>query len=238
MSTNPHKYTFRTLVEAFKHPPGDASGFISDDFPWSDEALILELLNIRSSLLTSAIDGSQRVSQQPVQILDCVEFEEGDRNECPCELPSGCYWSKSKLPLPKFIKISAVTGMIPNEQQPVFNQILWHLIKYIPSARSNAQRKGKYWTTRDTGGGRHLYLIGDRFLEKGSITGVWENPMEAAAFPRCGKVDKQLLCNPMDTEVYTDSELINVILMQAWAKLLPTRQRAPADKKNNDQANL
>lgn len=238
MSTNPHKYTFRTLVEAFKHPPGDATGFVSDDFPWSDEAIIHELLNIRSSILTSAIDGSQRVSQQPVQILNCIEFEEADRNECPCELPSGCYWSKTKLPIPKYIKISAVNGIVVNEQMPVFNYIMWHLIKYIPSARNIAYRKGKYWTTRDTGGGRHLYLIGDRFLEKGAVTGVWENPMEAAAFPSCGIQDKQKLCNPLDTEVYTDAELINVILMQAWAKLLPTRQQAPTDKKNNDQPNI
>lgn len=236
MSTiNPFKYTFRTLVEAFKHPPGDQSGFISDDFPWSDEALINEMLSIRATILTASLEANKKVSQQPVQILGCVEIEEADRNECPCALPSGCYWSKTKSVIPKYIKLTAVTGVVANGEMPWFNPVLWPSIKFIPSARNEFQRKGRYWTTRDTGGGRYLYTIGDRDLEKIAITGIFENPMEAAAYPNCGIQDEQALCSPLDTEVYTDSELINQVLQMTWAKLLPARQTAATDIKNNDK---
>lgn len=234
----PHKYTFRTLVEKFKHVPGDGSGYLSDDFAWSDEAIIKDLLEIRASTIDDYLSIGKNLSDQVIQVLPCVEVEEHDRNECPCFIPSGCYWLKTKLPIPKFIKITSVTGIVANADMPRFSPIKWDRIQYIPNHRIASVKNGLYWTTRDSGEGRYLYLYGNRDLEKIAVSGIWENPMEAAAFPNCGIVDKEALCNPLDVEVFTDIKLLDRIMQTAWSKLLPVRQTAPVDIKNNDNPKL
>lgn len=238
MAKNAHTETHRLFIERFKHPSGDASGYISDDFSWSDEYIIRELLSRRSSLIKARIDAGKEISDQVVQTLNCVEVEEHDRNDCPCMPPSGCYWMRSKVELPKFIKISSVTGAVTNTQMPTYTYKRWDMLKYIPTDRIPSVRNGKYWTTRDSGGGRFLYLYGDRFIESVTVSGIWENPMEAAAFPSCGVQNKEALCNPFDVPIYTDDNLKTAILQLAWQELLPVRQTAPEDRKNNDNSKL
>lgn len=236
--SNVHTETHRLLIEEFKHPPGDVSGYLSDDFSWSDEAIIRYLLDKRTELIKAALSTGKGVSDQVVQPLPCVEVEEHDRNDCPCMPPSGCYWLRTKTEIPKYIKISSVTGVTTSKQMPRFSYKRWDTLQYVPTDRIPSVRNGRYWTTKDFGSGRYLYLYGDQFIETITISGIWENPMEAAAFPVCGVQNKEALCNPLDVNIFTDGDLKTNILKLAWQELLPVRQIAQEDRKNNDNSKL
>lgn len=225
----------RKLIARFKDPIGDVSGFISDDNSWSDEFIVREYLSTRAAAVKNFIKVGESVSDQVVQVLDCVEVKEEDRSQCPCNIPSECYWLKTKVELPKFIKIVSVTGTVIHGESPRFNYIKWDEIQYIPKHRIGAVRNGLYWTTRDSGDGRHLYLYGNRDLEQVAVGGIWEDPMEAAAYPRCGVIDENRICNPLDTDLYTDENLVELVLQQMTSRLVPAKQAAPTDQVNNDK---
>ena len=224
----------RQLIARFKDPIGDTNGFISDDNSWSDEYIVREWLSARTEAVKAFLKAGETLSDQLVQPLGCVEVVDKDRNECPCEIPSHCYWLKSKSQIPKYIRITSLTGIVVNGESPRFTYIKWDAIQYIIKHKIASVRNGLYWTTRDIGDGRYLYLFGNRDLEKVAVGGIWEDPMEAAAYPSCGKVNENKLCNPLDTDIYTDENLVKIILEQMHNRLIPVKQTAPTDQGNND----
>lgn len=236
MSIRDDKYTHRHFVEQFKHYPIDREGYVVDELPFSNKSILRIGQEIRSSLVRSALKSGQDLTDFMVQVLGCVELEEVDRNECPCAPASGCYWLKTKIPIPEFIEMISVTGVVANKENPRFTYLKWDRFQYIPTARSRATREGRYWTlkyTSDTSG-PYLYLYGDRFLETLSLAAIFEDPILAATYPSCGTIDENALCNPLDVGFYTDSWMREQILSAAWQKLIPVRQAAGADVINND----
>jgi hypothetical protein len=233
-----YDYTHRAIVEKFKHNAVDQSGFVSDDDTWSDEFLIKEFLDLRTLLTKQYLAAGKSCSTKMVQTLGCVKVTEEDRSTCPCSIPSGCYWLKSEKPIPSFIKILSVTSTIVHGDMLRFSPIGWDKLQYIPNSRSNFAKKGKYWTTRDTGNGTFLYLYGDRDLQEIQVTGIFENPMEVAVYPSCGLVDKKALCNPLDVDFHTDRELVTQILDSAYQRLIAVRSSAKEDVKNNDSSRI
>lgn len=238
MAENNHNYTHRSLIEKFKHNAADQSGFITDDDTWSDEFLIREFLDLRTLLTKELISAGKTVSTHMMQTLGCVKVKEEDRSSCPCSVPSGCYWLRSEKPIPSFIKLSSVSSTIVHGDMIRFSPIFWDKLQYIPNSRSNFAKKSKYWTTRDTGEGTYLYLYGDRDLEEVQVTGIFENPMEVAMYPSCGKVDEKALCFPLDVNFHTDRDMVPKIMELAYQKLISVRSSAKEDIKNNDNSRV
>lgn len=228
-------YTHRHALEAFKHLALDQTGYSTDELPWSNKYIIYKMLEIRATEMEIALEAGIGISEFSLQTLGCLPVSEMDRSECPCAPASGCYWLKSEVPLPRPIRILSVTGVVANTDNPRFTFIKWDRFQYIPTSRSASTRNGRYWTIRDKGAeGAYLYLYGDRDLEMVTITGVWENPMEVEAFPSCGEVDLQSKCNPLDVDFYTDAAMRDRIIDLTVQKLIPVRQAAMADLKNDD----
>lgn len=228
-------FTHRDAVETFKHPPGDVTGYIPDDSVWSDKFILQNLQEIRSAAMKDILNTGDSISEFCFQTLGCVELVEVDRNECPCAPASGCYWLKTKRSIPTPIRVVSITGVVAQGENPRFSQIEWDKFQYIPKARIESMRNGKFWAMKNTHDKEfHIYLYGDRFLEQVSITALFENPIHAAQFESCGVVDIEAKCNPMDVGYYTDAWIRDIVMRTAWQKLLPVRQAAPADQLNND----
>lgn len=206
-----HVVTIRDAISQFKHWVVTPDGKLSDDHPFSNRAIADHLLQTRSSVLQAAMDSGMRLSKENEQVLDCVSLQKVDQAECPCLPPSGCVWLRTIEPIPSDILIRAVTGVVTSGDNPRFEYIEWDQFQYIPTARMKSVREGKYYTLRDTGEGLHMYLY-EQNLEAISISGVWYNPMEAAAYPRCGTRDQQAVCNPLDVKFHTDSKFISRII--------------------------
>lgn len=227
-------YTHRMAVESWKHFAIDQSGYISDENPYSNRALLMKLQEHRATFIKTALERGKELSEFMIQTLACVDMEEMDRNECPCAPASGCYWLKSKCELPKAIKLRSVTGIVASGSNPRFNEIKWDRFQYIPKARNTAMKNGRYYTVRDTGNGPYLYLYGDRFLETVSISGFFEDPIAAASFSSCGEPNLEAFCNPLDVDMYTDPWVRDIILPSMWQQLLPVRAGAGRDVINDD----
>lgn len=228
-------YTHRHAIEQWKHYPVDSSGYVVDESQFSNKSIIRNILEVRAVETKAAIDRGDDVSDFMVQVLPCVEVEELDRNECPCAPASGCYWLRTKAEIPRYIKMISVTGIVANKENPRFTYIKWDKFQYIPIARNKSMRHGRYWTIRDSGGdGPYILLYGDRDLEVIAISAIWEDPMCAEAYPKCGTVDLEAKCNPLDIDFYTDAWLRDIIISRTWQKLLPVRQTAPFDGQNDD----
>lgn len=227
-------YTHRHALEDWKHYAVDQSGYVSDENPYSAKAIIRTLQEVRSGEVIAALNIGREITEFMVQTLPCVEVEEMDRNECPCAPASGCYWMKTKIAIPKYIRAISVTGIVANGDNPRFSFIKWDRFQYIPESRNLTMRNGMYWSIRDTNEGPYLYLYGNRFIETISISAIWEDPMEVAAFPSCGEVNMEAYCNPLDVNFHTDAWLRDIIISKAWQKLLSVRQAAILDAQNDD----
>lgn len=229
-------FTYRHAVEKFKHYSADQTGYVSDDSPFSDKEIVQSLNEIRSTEVRTFLAQGVEISETMVQTLGCVNVIEVDRSECACAPASGCYWLKATTVLPKYLKVISVTGLVANGDNPRFTFIKWDRFQWIPESRNSTMRNGLYWTVKDTGDGPHIYLYGNRFLKAISISAIWENPIEAAAFPSCGKENIEAICNPLDVPFYTDLVMVDTIVPKAWQKLLPVKASAGVDAMNDDKS--
>jgi len=150
-----------------------------------------------------ALAAGRYITEHTVQILPCVEVVLVDRNECPCAPESGCMWLKTKVKIPRPIRIISVNDIIAQDS---FSFLKWDRFKYIKHSRVNSLKKRRYYTMRDSGEGTFLYVYNDDFLESISISAIFEDPMDAAAYPKCGKRDIEAVCNPMDVDLYLDGK--------------------------------
>lgn len=233
-------YSHRMAVEYFKHQVIDSTGMPSDDLPFSELAIVKSLQESRANIIAQTLrSGQAEISEYMVQTLPCVQLREMDRNECPCAPASGCYWLRSVEPLPTPIRTMSVTGIVASQSNPRFEYLKWDRFQYIPTSRVYSMRKGRYYTFRTIQDKTtYLYLYGDRFLEECTISAIWEDPISAAQYPNCGKVDTQALCNPLDVDFYTDAWMRESVINVTIQKMLSTRAAASADILNNDLPNL
>lgn len=227
-------FTHRHALEQFKQYVIDQTGYIADENPFSNLSIIRAMQEVRASQIKQIMVNGGDISDHMVQVLPCVSVEELDRAECPCAPASGCYWLRTKDKVPNFIKAVSITGIVASGTNPRFQFIKWTNFQYIPYSRSKTVQNGLYWSIKNTGGGDYIYLYGNRFLEAIAISAIFEDPMNAAAYPVCGKIQTEAFCNPLDVNFYTDTHLRNTIISEAWQKLLAARGLAQIDVLNDD----
>ena len=78
----------------------------------------------------------------------------------------------------------------------------------------------------------YLYIYNDEFIKNITVTGVFEDPIEATAF--CGD-DKNAICNPMDTSFHTSPFIMDSVTKSAWDLMVKSRTAAKLKVLNNDQ---
>lgn len=228
--------THRKQLEKVKHLIIDYTGYVPDEIPWSDQYLVKALQETRATVLKESLSRGEVLSEQNVQTLPCIEVSELDRNECPCAPASGCYWLRTDVTVPREIKIISVTGIVANDDNPRFTYMKWDRFQYVPKARLESTRKGFYYAVRTTSDkDSRIYLYGSRFLQSIAISGIYEDPMTVAAFPKCGQLQIESFCNPFDVNFYTDVFLIDRVVQLTVQKIVPPRQTTSTDPKNDDQ---
>ena len=227
-------YTYRDVVENWKHFVVDRSGFESRSSGWSDKAILDQFLLLRSTVFRQLMLSGADIGEQNLQNLDCIQLEEVPRSSCPCAPPSGCKWLKSVKVLPKYIDIISVNTVDGGE---IFSYLEWDKIKYRTTySRSNNQSKN-YYTVRTSGADTHLYILTDKMLKIVSATLLLEDPYCAIEFPKCceepSSADLEKICNPWDTPFLMDSALISQIFNIAWQTLPQLRNAAGPDLFND-----
>lgn len=230
------RYKISDAISAFKHWALTTDGKLSDDLPVSDLAITRKLVEARAQVISQYLEMGVTLSKEVEQTLDCVSMEEVPAAEAPCAPPSGCTWRRTVTPLPSDLIIRSVTGMVAGKDNPRFSWIEWDKFQYVQESRLAPMRKARWFTLRDTGEGYHLYLYNEDFLEKITITGIWSNPIEAAQYPKCGKINTTALCFPKQVPFHIDRKLANLIFETAIQIGLTKRQFSQTDVVNDDQA--
>jgi len=231
-------YKIRDLVDRFLHEASDFSGQISDDKIYSKKAVASYIMEARASVLRSAVDTNQHVSDHYQQVLDCVELREVDQQECPCAPASGCFWMKTLKPIPKPIQLIGVTDNIGREQ---FTKKKWTDLKRINNSRIKSARSKRYYTVKESGNGDYyLYVYAKEedktFLRALTITGIFSNTLEASSYPSCGKENIAPRCAPLDQPLFLCEELRPKVLNAMHSILPQIKAQAPHDMLNNDRA--
>lgn len=210
MDNRTHYRTYRDLVE-YVMTSLDRQGFPSDDIRLSKKLIYHSLLDMRTSYIKRSKISRQGIGRENVQTIPCMKMEEADTNICPCRPPTGCLWLKTKEPIPKSIYLTSVTN---SNAAFKADYVEWSQFKNKINSRANKSNT-RYYTILDTGEGPYIYLYNDIFLENISLSGLWEDPNHAAYFTSCGeetKMQKELRCNPLDTPIYMDGNMTDVIL--------------------------
>jgi len=218
--------TNREIIDLFKRPYGDKTGTEPSTFPWSDEAILDYLLNIRAFYIKDLIKKGTYISPQNFLTI-CFNLEEVDVNDCPCAPPSGCTWKKTIKKLPASLTPPRVYTLDGTDE---FSFIEWNKVaskkdSRIPSIKSNTF----FYTVKN----EYLYLPLDPFLEALSATAVYTNNYEAL-INSC-QVTESILCKPFDAEFGPDLDTNQAILERAWRVLPSVRGMAALDILNNDQ---
>lgn len=223
--------TYRELAESIRTLL-DRQGFISKDTRHSLRLIYDTLLDMRTSFVKRTKISRRGIGRENVQTIPCVKLELADTNICPCAAPTGCFWLKSTKPIPKSIMIHAVSNSNAGFKA---DYVEWSQFKTKLYSRSNRDHT-RYFTILDTGEGPYLYLYNDMFLENVSITGLWESPNHAAYFTTCDEETKRqefLRCNPLDTPLYMDGDMVDIVFKMAYDFLVRSNPASAIDIKND-----
>lgn len=218
-----------------------SKGVQSDDTRLSARHIYSKVLSSRARLITQRMDKRQKVSQWVYQTLDCVELVKALPYECPCLPAIGCTTLRTKLELPDPLTgilnghmIQSVTSV---EGGITFSETTWEGKKYSVGA--------KYTSTKPDFYIRNNYLfITTRDAPKViSITGLFDDPLEAKNFPSvCGtepcaggtpEDDCPECTSPLDMELPIEKAMVETLIEMAANELIGVFNQSVEDVTNN-----
>ena len=152
------------------------------------ERLKYEIVSKRATLLRNDFTKNKMIYQQLVQSIDCIKMEKVSSNECcSVDLGDDCKVSKSveKVPTPLRMKENSspfnyVGGI--NMTTP-FTYTLPEKVPFMMGRRYGKKNRIYYAYVNE-----HIYafhLYGQSAVEKISLRGIWEDPVELAELKTC-----------------------------------------------------
>lgn len=204
---------------------------VSDDDPISDRQLEFWINAARAQLIRQQLDKGQTLSDNFTQTLPCVEVEQVDSSLDP-DLTSGCYIVRTKQQLPKFIEAKE-EDMVLRISTPRLGSIPYslHPINALPYIEYN--KFGKKIPKAFFNLGR-VWIVNVPFIEKISVTGVFEDPRELAEFNDCADAP----CFSMDSVYPISNQMLDILKRLIIDTHFKFVQKPLSDNTNNAQNNL
>ncbi len=214
-----------------------SKGVQSDDTNLSDRHIYNKMVTVRSKLISQEAKKKQKINQWSYQTLECVELIKASIHECPCLPPIGCSILRTKHPIPKPLTnlnshlIQSVTTI---DGQIIFSEISWTEKKYKQSNKYTGN-KPDYFIKND-----YLYVTVRSGIKVITITGLFDNPLEAEKFPSLCKdcVDCQDCISPLDMEFPIDNDMIDTLIDIAKVELIEQFSQMVGDITNNTSDNI
>lgn len=214
-------------------------GVKSDDTRLSNRLIYSTVLNIRANLFTQKINKRQSISDWNYQTLECIELVKAAPYECPCLPPVGCVILRTKEKLPKPLTglyngdtLQAVTSV---DGEIIFSPTTWKDKKYKKGSKYTANKPDYY--IRDN----YLYVTTRKTTKVISITGLFEDPLEAVKFPSsCQEEEcKDNTCieciSPLDMDLPIDKDTVKTLLQMVAQELLAPFSQGKEDVANNSR---
>ena len=214
--------TTRQLVSDLRNLASSGSNPV--EFKITDNQLLFWCNEIRSMLISQAIQKKQDLSDVWIQIISCLQLEQVDSSEC-CNLPIGCYLLKSVKKIPITIETYS-DNTITKVVKPT-----GEIISKSNSFEANYNKYNKYtgknsnWYIKNG----YLYITNEQLLESVSAYGIFEDPSDLSNFVGCDNNTCFGWTSSYPCSLKMASDITNIVLK---TKIFPFLQ-LPADNKND-----
>ena len=205
-----------------------SSGSNPVEFKIEDSQILFWCNELRSTLISQAIQKKQDLTDIWIQSIGCLQLEQVDASEC-CNITTGCYLLKSIKKIPttietyldnSIIKVTLPNGSIIAKSNPF--EANYNKFNKYTGTTSNWYLKNNY-----------LYITNNQLLETVSIYAIFEDPSELSSFIDCSSNS----CFGWDSlypcSLKMANDITNIVLK---TKVFPFLQ-LPADN-TNDGANI
>ena len=213
-------------------------GVQSDDVRLEDRHIYNKMITVRSKLISQEAKKRQKINQWSYQTLNCIELIKAQAHECPCLPPIGCEILRSKYPIPKPLTdlnthlIQSVTTL---DGSIIFSEISWSEKKYKSSNKYTANKPDYYMRNN------YLYITHKSGLKVITLTGLFDDPLEAEKFPSYCNEDCQdcFDCESMlEKEFPIDNDMIDTLIDMSKIELIEQFSQMTGDLTNNSSDNI
>ena len=205
------------------------SGSNPIDFRIEDAQILFWCNEIRSMLISQALQKGQDISDVWIQQLTCMALIEVDDSDC-CSVTTGCKILRTELQIPETIETRG-DNFIINVTTPKGD--------FISKTNDLEQKYAKYnkytskkprWFLHN----RYIYIINELFLESINIYAIFEEPSELSAFVACDGSTCFNLDDSYPCSLKMANDITNIVLK---TKVYPFIQM-PQDNTNDANNNL
>tara|TARA_R110000787_G_scaffold21504_2_gene63555 strand:- start:13969 stop:14664 length:696 start_codon:yes stop_codon:yes gene_type:complete len=201
-------------------------GTASDDSRLSDRHIYAKLVSARSMLIKREIDKKRQVSDWIVQSIPCLELITALPNECPCAPTPGCKILRSKNQIPKPVQSSMgpeLEAVTTQNGDKMYSKSNWVRRKYKTGSKYTSKIADYF--IKDG----YLFIDESSLLQYISISGVFEDPLEAVYADGC----KENCIYPHEEDFPIDEHLSDALIQMATQELIQVFKSIPGDI-NND----
>ena len=205
-----------------------SSGSNPVEFKIEDSQILFWCNEVRSTLISQAIQKKQDLTDLWIQGITCLQLEQVDISEC-CEITTDCYILKTVQPIPStietysdnnIVRVTKPTGEIITKSN-VFEAVYNKYNKYTGN-KSNWYLKNNY-----------LYITNDQLLETVNVYAIFEDPSDLSSYINCSNNACFGWNSTYPCSLKMANDITNIVLK---TKVFPFLQ-LPADNKN-DGANI
>lgn len=207
-----------------------SKGVQSDDSRLRPRHIYSKIITVRALLLHRQASKKQKISQWNYQTLPCVELIEASPHECGCEVPVGCTIQRSVYPLPSPVSdlgshliqnVSSVDGSV------FYSEVSWQEKKYKSGSKYTANKPDFFIRNG------YLFLTHRRGPKIVSITGLFQDPLEAENFPSACEESCSDCESFLDKEFHLDASLIEPLVQMSVEELIGIFSQNIEDTTNN-----
>jgi len=223
-----------------------SKGVQSDDSRLSARHIYNVLLSVRATLITQKANKRQHVSQWNYQTLNCVELIKAEPYECPCLPAVGCVILRTKHPLPQPLTglmgghmLQSVTSL---EGSIIFSETTWEAKKYKKGSKFTSNKPDYF--IRDN----YLYITTKKGPKAISITGLFDDPLEADKYPGickeeiCKESTPEDVCpdciSPLNKDLPIEKDMVKTLIEMSAQELLSMFSQGREDLSNNTRDSL
>lgn len=207
-----------------------SSGPVPDDTRIPDRQVELWIAEVRSKLISQAIQKNKDINDTWIQTINCLELEQIDKSEC-CDIQTECLILRSVEKLPSTVEgidsnlILSVTGL---DGTHITQTNRWRQ-RYKKYSRFTWKNKG--WYLKDN----YIYIINDDLLTYVNVHGIFEDPRDLASFHSCTGDPCFSLDSDYPVSYKMATDITDIIVQTKIRPLLSIPQDTTNDSANNQQ---
>ncbi len=208
-----------------------SKGIQSDDSNLTPRHIYNKMLTVRVKLINQKASKKQKINQWNYQTIPCAELIKAPLYECECLPLIDCNKVlKTKQRLPKPLTnfnnhlIQSVTSL---DGSIIFSEISWQQKTY-KSGNKYTSKKPDYYIKDN-----FLYITDENEIKAITITGIFEDPLEADKYPNfCDKENDDCL-SPLERVFPMDYDQIDTLVEIAVNELIILFSQNKEDLTNN-----